>query len=242
MNFATLQGLTIPEGVVTKIECGGVVLWELNLSSPASYFETDGNGTIYGLTDEGNAATELIIPSIINGETITRIENGENGFIDRWGVFMNSNATSVIFPDTLTFIGTSAFCNNTNLTTVTIPDSVVDMNGDVFYNCINLQTVHLGNGLSSIIMNTFYGCSSLTTITIPNSVIIIEYGAFRYCSGLATIIIPNSVSRFGNYAFSGCTNLQTVYYTGTEEEWGKIDKGAGNTPLTNANIVFNYAA
>lgn len=29
MNFSTLKGLTIPEGVVTKIEAGGKVLWQL---------------------------------------------------------------------------------------------------------------------------------------------------------------------------------------------------------------------
>jgi hypothetical protein len=30
IDFSTLRGLTIPEGVVTKIESGGVVLWNAN--------------------------------------------------------------------------------------------------------------------------------------------------------------------------------------------------------------------
>ena len=45
------------------------------VSSPASYFTTDGAGTITGLTAEGKAASEIVIPSEINEVAITKIGN-----------------------------------------------------------------------------------------------------------------------------------------------------------------------
>ena len=43
----------------------------------------------------------------------------------------------------------------------------------------------------------------------------------------------------GDYAFRLCTNLKDVYYSGTEEEWKKIDIRDSNDSLSNVKIHFN---
>ncbi len=72
-----------------------------------------------------------------------------------------------------------------------------------------------------------------------------------YVSGIGSctdtdIIIPStspdgdSVTSIGDWAFEDCTSLTDVYYTGSKEDWAKIEIGDHNSPLKNANIHYNY--
>lgn len=47
--------------------------------------------------------------------------------------------------------------------------------------------------------------------------------AFDTCSALTSIEIPKSVTYIGYLAFVDCSGLETVYFTGTKNEWAKID-------------------
>ena len=53
MNFATLKGLTIPEGVVKKIECDGVVLWKVDECELYGHDWNEENRIDPTCTDEG---------------------------------------------------------------------------------------------------------------------------------------------------------------------------------------------
>lgn len=74
MNFSTIKSITIPEGNVTKITCGGVVIWsygipleeDLILKLIDFEYEDNRDGTVtltaWKETLNGVANTEMVIP------------------------------------------------------------------------------------------------------------------------------------------------------------------------------------
>lgn len=50
----------------------------------------------------------------------------------------------------------------------------------------------------------------------------------------------NSVTNIGYGAFYNCKSLTDVYYSGTEEQWNKIEFDEYNEELLNAKIHFNW--
>lgn len=58
---------------------------------------------------------------------------------------------------------------------------------------------------------------------------------------LKEVFIPVSVTKIDNRAFYGCTTLTDVHYSGTKEQWDKINidtRYNSNAPLLNATIHF----
>ena len=74
MNFSTIKSITIPEGNVTMITCGGVVLWSCVASLPEDFilklidfeYTDNGDGTVtltaWKQTLNGVPSTEMVIP------------------------------------------------------------------------------------------------------------------------------------------------------------------------------------
>ncbi len=159
------------------------------------YFDKS-TGTI---TDCDSNVTETVIPSAIEGVSVTSI--GDSAF------YYCSGLTSVTIPDSVTAIGKSAFYGS-GLSGLTIPNSVTAIGESAFAFC-NLTSIAISSGVTSIGNSVFYDCSKLTSVTIPSSVISIGYQAFYGCSGLTSVMIPNSVTSIGEYAFraSGLTSV-----------------------------------
>ena len=109
---------------------------------------------------------------------------------------------SIDIPDNIKRIGSKAFESCEVLTNVTIPDSVIDISDYAFSYCISLKSITIPDAVINIGNYAFYCCESLIDITIPDSVVSIGYGAFGYCSG-----------------------LNDIKYTGTKEQWNKIELG-----------------
>ena len=172
------------------------------ISSSIDYFTTNGTGSITGLTNSGKAANEIVIPSKINGVTITNIGDG--------AFYGCNNLTNVIVPSSVTSIGNHAFAYCENLISVTIPDSVINIGKNAFNECPNLVYIVIPNNVTNIGEWTFNGCASLASITIPNGVTSIGNTALAYCTNLTSITIPNSVISIGNEVFGNCANLISV--------------------------------
>ena len=182
--------------------------------------------TITGLTDYGKSLTVLNIPNVIDGKSVTSI--------DDYAFSGCKGLTSVTIGNSVTYIGFSAFRDCTSLTTVTIPDNVTNIGehafgGTVWYNNQLNGLVYAGKvayqykgempSNTSIVIKegtlgigdyAFRNCSGLTSVVIPDSVTSIGGGAFAGCKGLTSITIPNSVTSIGYSAFSGCTGLTSI--------------------------------
>ena len=140
------------------------------------------------------------------------------------------NLSSIILPESINNIGTSAFygCTLLNslkipqkvkniessafkccerLKAINIPDSVLVINKEVFAECIQLGTINLPNTIVSIDSCAFFNCNSLTTINLPDSLATISFGAFWGCKKLDNIIFHDRITAIGSHAFDGCESL-----------------------------------
>lgn len=155
--------------------------------------------------------------------TVKEIESG--------AFYYNVDLQSVVIPNSVTWIGSSAFkgCkslqsieipNGTisnrafmdceNLKEVVIGDGVSEIYMRSFYNCRKMETLSLGNSVTRIGDHAFYGCDKLKTVVIPDCVTTLEDKAFNCCLGLESVVIGDGVTSIGYAAFAGCYGLQSV--------------------------------
>lgn len=115
--------------------------------------------------------------------------------------------------------------NNELVTSLVIPDGVTNIGSSAFQNCSNLTSVTIPNSVTNIGASAFSGCSKLESITIPNGVTSIGSSAFKKCSSLTSVTISVGLTCIGTDAFSGCQRM-TIHYNGTRSQWASISKGA----------------
>ena len=191
-----------------------------------SYRLSDGNAVI---TKYLGSETEITIPSVIDGHTVTGIENSSES-----SIFSKPDMiTRVIIPDTVISVGSYAFSHCKNLADITLPDSLTSIGAHAFEDCESIKSIKLPGSLRLIDSYAFCRCSSLSSINIPDSVTKIGESAFEDCKSLRTarlpveldqletcvfynctslssVKIPQSVTRIGESAFDGCTALKKI--------------------------------
>ena len=145
------------------------------------------------ITDYNANATELVIPSEIDGYDVIGI--GSNAF-DYCTILV-----SVTIPDSVTFIGPFAFSNCSSLKGINIPESVTEIDEYAFECCTSLTNVTIPDSVTDIGEFAFWDCESLTNVTMSNSVDEIGWGAFLECPKLTSVTIPGDVMYIGEYAF-----------------------------------------
>lgn len=216
--------------------------WNWNTQMGATFTVTvaaatntfDFNLTTGTITKYNGTDTVVVIPSKINGVTVTTIGTD---------AFLGLNITSVTIPASVTEIGSNAFAGCTNLTSVnyagdwsklTIQSgnpAVQDAaNEQLFdfefilnntavivnnYKCkgtaadVTIPSCYKGKPVTMIDHAAFHD-SAVTSVTIPDSVTAIPDDAFAFCSQLTNISIPNSVTFIGFSAFNSCTSLKSI--------------------------------
>ena len=105
---------------------------------------------------------------------------------------------------------------NPYVSSVIIPNTVTYISGNAFRNCTAIQTVTFeGGGTRDTfdIGGAFDGCSSLATVNFTGDWteinITIGSNAFHNCASLTSVTIPSSVTSIGGSAFDGCTSLSS---------------------------------
>lgn len=140
-------------------------------------------------------------------------------------------------------IGSNAFVGCLSLTHVSLSQFIKFIGESSFKDCANLLSVVLPKTIETIESGSFYNCISLDGIVLPN-ITTIASETFYGCESLKQITIPNTVKSIGKNAFKGCDALTEITFTGTHEQWKRIDtSNAGFDALklvlcTNGN--YNY--
>ena len=207
-NCSGLKSVTICEGV-SKIEscafygCSNLA----NITLPDS-IESIGSLAFSGCSNLQN----LYISDIAHWCSMNYSESSfNNPFRYADNVYVNNQLVrDLVIPDTVTSIGTYAFCGCVAWDSVTIPSSVTQIGEGAFYNCDNLTDVILEASIKKIDTYVFYSCDQLTSITIPDSVTSIGSYAFQACKNLSLINMGSGLTSIGSYAFASCTSLTEI--------------------------------
>lgn len=118
--------------------------------------------------------------------------------------------TQVAIPNSVTYIGSSAFYYCKKLKDVTFANGVTQIEYEAFKDCSALTSVELPNSLTTLGTGAFNGCTGLKNVIISNNILYIADYVFNKCSGLTNVVIPDSASYIGKYSFSGCSGLTDV--------------------------------
>ena len=86
-----------------------------------------------------------------------------------WTEF-RSEITSIVFGDTVSQIGTFAFCSCVNLTKVVIPDSIKRIGDFAFAGCLSIKEITIGSGVTYIGTQAFASSSLLQSIEMSGPI------------------------------------------------------------------------
>lgn len=143
--------------------------------------------------------------SVEEGNTVFDSRQDCNAIIVTANDSLTSGCAATIIPNTVRYIGESAFSGCKRLSTIAIPNSVKSIGYDAFYNCTGAKSISIGNAVDSIAYGAFLYCDSLSTIVIPATTTFIGNYSFQ-CDGLeevVSLIADTASCRVMRYAFSG---------------------------------------
>lgn len=183
------------------------------------YTSSDGEIVPIDITQDSEFSGSVISNVYSDGRGVITFDNDINLLpakaFKRPNNISSSTLTSVILPESITSIGSSAFSGCANLLDVNLPKGIESMGFSVFSHCLALQSVNLPMGLTTIDNSMFYDCFGLTQIDIPENVTRIADEAFYQCSALSSIIIPGNVTYIGSRAFRSCSSLNSITFLST---------------------------
>lgn len=175
---------------------------------------------------------------LFSGTSLTTVSIPDSVLKIRNGAFSGCKLLeTVIIPESVTSIEEYAFNSCSALKSITLPSELSELKHGVFSSCTSLEKINIPANIKEIQNNTFLNCTSLKEVNLPTGLTKIGDSAFVGCESLTSIAIPKSVKSFGASVFNNY--LKTVYFEGSEEEWNAITFGANNTPLEQAEIIFN---
>ena len=128
--------------------------------------------------------------------------------------------TTIVVPDSVTYIGLGAFASCSSLKEITIPfigDQKKTENDENQYpfgyifgkSIVVTDPIQEYYGANMELVEQRYGVpSTLTKVTVTGGDVL--YGAFMNCKSLKTVILPASATMIGSKAFAGCSSLYSI--------------------------------
>ena len=192
----------------------------------STYSNYDGTCTIRSFFGTNAEYETIAIPSTINGETVTGIDNAFQN---------NQQIKNIILPETIQNINNNAF-RNSSLESINLPTSIVKIGNNAFENCRNLilDTTALPN-LESV-GDYAFSCTNITNFDFTESTKLNYLGiyalfetnlknidlcnasllstlndlCFSSCRNLISIVLPQSLKTIGSNVFTNCYSLTSI--------------------------------
>ena len=194
-------------------------------------FELNEDCKSYSVVDcNENASGEIVIPGEYNGLPVTGIsgvyevsDDPEDIPVGEGAFYNCVNISSIVIPDSVSYINYEAFEGCSGLEVVTVPESIDEINPSIFSDCFKLSEMKVSqsNQRYSVVDGVLFNSEKTELVLypkgksnesyrIPDSVTSIGYSAFIYCKSLVNITIPDSVISIGDNAFYCCSSLTSV--------------------------------
>lgn len=106
-----------------------------------------------------------------------------------------------------------AFYNNTEFESINLPDTIEFIGHSAFGSCSKLSNI--GSDLSNVTRfeyGAFRGCSALPagSINLSKNNKYIDDQVFEYCGGISSFEVDDTIEYLGHSIFSGAANLETI--------------------------------
>lgn len=202
-----------------------------------NYEVEDNEAVIYGRSDdvpEEQRTGTLEIPDKLGDFKVTKIMSY---------AFNGSQYEEIKVPDSVTYIGSSAFADNYKLKKVQLPKNLTAVESNLFNRCEALGSIDIPRKVEYIGAYAFLGCISLKAVTLPDSVKEVQGYAFYDCYklkditwsaqlqsigscafyknyALASAKIPAKVKRIEDQAFGNCQGLKTIQFKNPSTKLG----------------------
>ncbi|MBP5791749.1 MAG: leucine-rich repeat protein, partial [Kiritimatiellae bacterium] len=132
--------------------------------------------------------------------------------------FMQTKLESVVIPDTVDYVGHSAFSDCPNLQKVVFKGNDCRIDNWAFGHNPKLKSVVLPPKLTSLDdWSIFEGDPELEDINIPDTVEILSDAIFRYCTKLRRMSFGMSLHTVRRVCFKNCTALESVSFARVPE-------------------------
>ncbi len=201
---------------------------ESEQSEPTDYSDWEYDSSYLGvrITRYKGSDTEVTVPESINGDKVVCIGSeafsGKNSSTNPY-YKTNSRITSIVVPDSVTTIESSAFEHCSSLKRVVLPPVMKEICSHAFFCCYELEEITLPDGIKEIGSCLLFGCRSLKEIVIPESVQCFKYRSFTGCTGLTSFYVPKNVSDIGQWFLEGCDNLTNIYVDPENKHYCDVD-------------------
>lgn len=215
-----LEDITSGTSRVQRIVNGQIPASEAPWSGRHFTYNVAGN-VITGLSDEGKEklknTSEMIIPSRINGVTVTEIGAGKSG-LGTFGFTEGGKTyapTQVILPETVKSIGAYAFDGeghtDSRLTSIDLSKHLETI-GDYAFRDVGVTEITLPNSVETLGTGVFAATkedrASLESVTLPKNLTVIPEAAFDQ-QVLKKVSVPEGVTEIEANAFRD-TNLKEL--------------------------------